>query len=146
MKRKYKIGNSRLKTITRKLRGIFLCIVILFLFYILIGWKIPVVWRIETLKLPKGCKTVYHTKVRISDVYWLHIEGEKVLKYEEGYEALKKYIEEYNSKKALEYIQIYPYGGMSDLAIYDSQNDIEFWQQPDTEAYITINYLKIVEK
>ncbi len=142
MKRKYKIGNPRLKTITRKLRGILLCIVI----YILIGWKIPVVWRIETLKLPKGCKTVYHTKVRISDVYWLHIEGEKVLKYDEGYEALKEYIEEYNSKKALEYIQIYPYGGMSDLAIYDSQNDIEFWQQMDTEAYIKISYLKIVEK
>ena len=139
MKRKYKIGNPRLKTITRKLRGILLCIVI----YILIGWKIPVVWRIETLKLPKGCKTVYHTKVRISDVYWLHIEGEKVLKYDEGYEALKEYIEEYNSKKAL---QIYPYGGMSDLAIYDSQNDIEFWQQMDTEAYIKISYLKIVEK
>lgn len=142
MKRKYKIGNPRLKTITRKLRGILLCIVI----YILIGWKIPVVWRIETLKLPKGCKTVCHTKVRISDVYWLHIEGEKVLKYDEGYEALKEYIEEYNSKKALEYIQIYPYGGMSDLAIYDSQNDIEFWQQTDTEAYIKISYLKIVEK
>ena len=142
MKRKYKIGNPRLKTITRKLRGILLCIVI----YILIGWKIPVVWRIETLKLPKGCKTVYHTKVRISDVYWLHIEGEKVLKYDEGYEALKEYIEEYNSKKALEYIQIYPYGGMSDLAIYDSQNDIEIWQQTDTEAYIKISYLKIVEK
>ena len=142
MKRKYKIGNPRLKTITRKLRGILLCIVI----YILIGWKIPVVWRIETLKLPKGCKTVYHTKVRISDVYWLHIEGEKVLKYDEGYEALKEYIEEYNSKKALEYIQICPYGGMSDLAIYDSQNDIEFWQQTDTEAYIKISYLKIVEK
>ena len=142
MKRKYKIGNPRLKTITRKLRGILLCIVI----YILIGWKIPVVWRIETLKLPKGCKTVYHTKGRISDVYWLHIEGEKVLKYDEGYEALKEYIEEYNSKKALEYIQIYPYGGMSDLAIYDSQNDIEFWQQTDTEAYIKISYLKIVEK
>ena len=142
MKRKYKIGNPRLKTITRKLGGILLCIVI----YILIGWKIPVVWRIETLKLPKGCKTVYHTKVRISDVYWLHIEGEKVLKYDEGYEALKEYIEEYNSKKALEYIQIYPYGGMSDLAIYDSQNDIEFWQQTDTEAYIKISYLKIVEK
>lgn len=142
MKRKYKIGNPRLKTITRKLRGILLCIVI----YILIGWKIPVVWRIETLKLPKGCKTVYHIKVRISDVYWLHIEGEKVLKYDEGYEALKEYIEEYNSKKALEYIQIYPYGGMSDLAIYDSQNDIEFWQQTDTEAYIKISYLKIVEK
>lgn len=142
MKRKYKLGSPRLKTITRISRRILVSIVILFLFYILIGWKIPVVWRIETLKLPKNCKTVYHTKVRISDVYWLHIKGEKVLKYDEGYEALKEYIEEYNSKKALQYIQIYPYGGMSDLAIYDSQNDTEFWQQPDTEAYVTISYLE----
>lgn len=123
-------------------RRILVSIVILLLFYILIGWKIPVVWHMEMLRLPKGCKTVYHTKIWISDVYWLHIKGEKVLKYDKGYEALKAYIEEYNSEKALQYIQVYPYGGMSDIAIYDSQNDTEFWQQPDKENYITISYLK----
>ncbi len=112
------------------------------LFWVLIGWKMPIVWHMEKLRLPEGCKTVYHTKIRISDVYWLHTKGEKVIKCDRGYEAAKAYIEEYNSKTALEYIQIYPYEGMSDLAIYDSQFDEKFWQQPDRENYITISYLQ----
>ena len=67
---------------------------------------------------------------------------EKVLEQTGYAEAAKAYIEEYNSKTALEYIQIYPYEGMSDLAIYDSQFDEKFWQQPDRENYITISYLQ----
>ena len=91
---------------------------------------------------PQDCKTVYHTKIRVSDVYWLHTKGEKVIQCEMGYEAVKAYVEEHNSETALEYIQIYPYEGMSDLAIYDSQYDEAFWQQPDQETYITISYFK----
>lgn len=112
------------------------------LFYILTGWKIPVIWRMETLALPEGSKTVYHTKVQISDVYWLHTKGEKVIRCNVGYEAAKAYIEEHNSKEVLKYIDIYPYGGTSDLAIYDSQGDELFWQSPHQEDYITISYLK----
>ena len=85
----------------------------------------------------------------MSDVYWLHTKGEKVIQCEMGYEAVKAYVEEQLLKGkdvileiALEYIQIYPYEGMSDLAIYDSQYDEAFWQQPDQETYITISYFK----
>ena len=121
---------------------LFLIIVAIILFYILAGWKIPIVWRMETLKLPEGCETVYRTKIWISDVYWLHIKGEKVIKCDMGYEETKAYIEEYNSEKAREYINIYPYEGMSDIAIYDSQNDEKFWQQTDRENYIKISYFR----
>ena len=104
----------------------------------------PILWRIETLRLPKGCKTVYHTKIWISDVYWLHIDGEKVIKCDMGYEQTKAYIEEHNSQKVLEYIGIHPYGGFSDDAIYDSQYDEMFWQQPDQDNYIKISYFRIL--
>ena len=66
--------------------------------------------------------------------------GIKVIKCDIGYEAAKEYIEEHNSVKALKDIRIYPYGGMSDTAIYDSQFDETFWQQPDRDDYITISY------
>ena len=49
----------------------------------------PILWRMETLKLPKGCKMVYHTKIWISDVYWPHTKGEKVIKCDMGYELTK---------------------------------------------------------
>ena len=128
-----------MKKIIHKL---FLSLVLLLLFYILIGWKIPILWHMETLKLPKGCKTVYHSKIWISDVYWLHTKGEKVIKCDMGYELTKTFIEEHNSPKVLEYINIYPYEGMSDIDIYDSQYDEMFWQQPDRENYIKISYFK----
>lgn len=128
-----------MKKIVRK---IFFAIVVIFFFYILVGWKIPVVCRMEMLKLPENCETVYHTKIRISDVYWLHIKGEKVIKCDMGYEFAKLYIEENNSSEALKYINIYPYEGMSDIAIYDSQYDETFWQQPDRDKYIKISYFR----
>lgn len=126
----------------RTLRRLFWVAGVLCLFWVLGGWKVPIVWQIETLRLPQECETVYRTKIRVSDVYWLHTKGEKVIQCEMGYEAVKAYVEEHNSETALEYIQIYPYEGMSDLAIYDSQYDEAFWQQPDQETYITISYFK----
>lgn len=106
------------------------------------GWKIPILRKIENLKLPDGCTTVYRTKIQISDVYWLHIAGEKVIKCDLGYEETKQYMEANNSESALENISIYPYGGMSDIAIYDSELDEEFWKQPDRDCYIKICYFK----
>ena len=126
----------------RMLQKLFWIVLVIILFFIGIGWKIPIAWRIETLKLPKGYKTVYHTKVQLSDIYWLHTKAEKVIKCDMGYEATKTYIETHNSQKALKYIRIYPYGGMSDIAIYDSQYDETFWQSPDQESYIKIDYFR----
>ncbi len=109
---------------------------------LLFGWKLPVIIKIESLDLPKGCETIYPVRVQISDVYWLHIKGEKVIKCSLGYEAAKKYIETYNTPSELKNIRIQPYGGMSDIAIYDAEFDEEFWQKPDQDCYIRISYFR----
>ncbi len=111
--------------------------------YCLSGWKIPVILKIESLNVPAGCETIYPVKVRISDVYWLHTKGEKVIRCDIGYEETKKYIESNNPADKLVNISILPYGGMSDIAIYNSEFDRYFKEQPDWDNYITISYLKI---
>ena len=120
-----------MKKATRKIG---LPVAVMLLCYLLAGWKIPVIWNMETLNLPEGSQTVYRTKIQISDVYWLHTKEEKVIRCDVGYEVAKAYIAEHNSREALKYIDIYPYEGMSDLALYDSQNDEVFWQQPDRQG------------
>lgn len=126
----------------RMSRKLLLLLVLIFLFYSLVGWKIPIIYRMEMLKLPENCGTVFHTKIQISDVYWLHTIGEKVIKSDMGYEAAKAYIEDCNSEEALKYICIYPYEGMSDISLYDSQCDETFWMQSDRDNYITIRYFR----
>lgn len=119
-----------------------LTVVFVLLFYIVVGWKLPIVWRMETLKLPQGCKTVYHTKIWISDVYWLHIDGEKVIKCDMEYEATKAYIEEHNSAETLKNISISWYGGLLSDPIYDAEYDEAFWEQADRENYVKIRYFR----
>ena len=118
-------------------------IVIIFVLLLLpLWWKVPIILKIESLRLPDGCEVVYPTKVRISDVYWYHIKGEKVIKCDMGYKAAKEYIETHNSGFKLINISIYEYGGMSDIAIYDSEFDKYYQKQPDKDNYITISYFK----
>ena len=137
----------------RKLWEPIVAIFVMILFYIYIAWKDPlllwvkelnssVILRMETMNLPEDYETVYPTKAHISDVYWWHVKAEKVIKCDMDYKAAKEYIETHNSEEALEYIDIYPYGGMSDIAIYDSEFDKEFWEQPDRDNYITISYFR----
>ncbi len=128
-------------------------IFVMILFFIFTAWKDPlllwvkelnssVILRMETLNLPEDYETVYPTKAHISDVYWPHVKAEKVIKCDMDYKAAKEYIETHNSEKSLEHIDIHPYGGMSDIAIYDSEFDKEFWEQPDRDNYITISYFR----
>ena len=126
---------------TKKSRWILLLsIAAILLLYQFIGWRIPITLRMETLNLPQNYETVYPTKMWISDVYWWHIKAEKVIKCDIGYEAAKEYIETHNAKRGLKYI--YPYGGMSDIAIYDSEFDDEFWERSDQDNYIVISYFR----
>ena len=137
----------------RKLWEPIVAIFVMILFYIYIAWKDPlllwvkelnssVILRMETLNLPEDYETVYPTKGHISDVYWWHVEVEKVVKCDMDYKAAKEYIETHNSEKSLEYIDIYPYGVMSDIAIYNSEYDEEYLKQPDRDNYITISYFR----
>ncbi|MCM1254299.1 MAG: hypothetical protein NC321_15890 [Clostridium sp.] len=122
--------------------GIILILFVMLLYYIFIGWKIPIAAQIESLHLPENCEMIYPTKIWVSDVYWWHIKGEKVVKCDMDYKAAEEYIIAHNSPKALAYIDIYPYGGMSDISIYNSEFDEEFLKQPDWENYITISYFR----
>ncbi|MDE5596737.1 MAG: hypothetical protein K2J04_02780 [Lachnospiraceae bacterium] len=137
----------------RKLWEPLAVIFVMIFFFIYIAWKDPlllwvkelnssVILRVENLNLPEDYVTVYPTKAWISDVYWWHVKAEKVIKCNMGYEAAKEYIETHNSEDALKYIDIYPYGGMSDIAIYDSEFDKEFWEQPDRDNYIVVSYFR----
>lgn len=122
-------------------RVIIIVVIVVLLLYPL-WWKIPIILKIETLRLPEGCEVVYPTKVETSDVYWYHIKGEKVIKCDMGYRAAIEYIETHNSGSKLTNISIYGYGGMDDIAIYDSEFDDYFLKQPDQDNYIKISYLK----
>lgn len=126
----------------RKLLLFAVTIIILLFLYGFIGWKIPIALRMETLNLPQNYERVYPTKIWVSDVCWWHIKGEKVIKCDIGYEAAKEYIETHNAKKSLKDIEIHPYGGMSDIAIYDSEFDEEFLKSPDKDNYIKISYFR----
>jgi hypothetical protein len=123
-------------------KKIIITLIILLILFGLFGWKILIVLKIDCLDLPVDSETVYDTKVWLSDVYWLHIKGEKVIKCSLGYEETKKYIETNNSALKLTNIDILKYEGMSDIAIYDSEFDGDFWKQSDRDNYIKISYLK----
>ncbi len=114
-------------------------VIVLLLLY---GWKLPVILKLESLNLPAGYETIYPSKVHISDVYWLHIKGEKVIRCDWDYEKVEEYVRANNSPSKLKNIKILPYGGMSDIAIYDAAFDETFWQQADRDCYVTISYLK----
>lgn len=127
---------------TKRRLQLLLSIFVIIVLYGFIGWKIPIAFRMETLHLPPNYETVYPTKIWLSDVYWLHIKGEKVIKCDIGYEAAKEYIEIHNTEKSLKDITIYQYGGMSDIAIYNAEFDDAFWEQPDQDNYIKISYFR----
>lgn len=108
------------------------------------SWKKPVISQIDDINLPERCEVIHPARVRWSDVNWEHIEGEKIVKCELGYEETKEYIESHNSKEQLEHIRIYEYGGMFSDPIYNAERDREYEKQPKEEKgkYVKISYFK----
>lgn len=125
--------------------GILLAAIIL-LYVMLTSWKKPILSQINNLNLPEGCEEVHPAKVRWSDVNWEHIEGEKIIKCDLGYEAAKEYIESHNTKEQLAHISIYEYGGMSSDPIYDAEYDRQYEKQPKEERdkYVKISYFRLL--
>lgn len=125
--------------------GILLAAIIL-LYAMLTSWKKPILSQINNLNLPEGCEEVHPAKVRWSDVNWEHIEGEKIIKCDLGYEAAKEYIESHNTKEQLAHISIYEYGGMSSDPIYDAEYDRQYEKQPKEERakYVKISYFRLL--
>lgn len=123
--------------------GIFFAAVIL-LYILLSSWKKPILSQIDNLNLPEGCEEVHPAKVRWSDANWEHIEGEKIIKCDLGYEAAKQYIESHNTKEQLEYIRIHEYGGMVSDPIYDAEFDRQYEKQSreEKDKYVKISYFR----
>ncbi|MBQ8940298.1 MAG: hypothetical protein IJ062_00555 [Firmicutes bacterium] len=139
------VYNTEQKMINKITKALF--VPVIWFICLIFLWKLPIYAQINLLRLPENTETVYRAKVHISDVYWLHVLGDKVVKCEEGYEYAKKYIEENNPKLMRWHIGIYEYGGMSDISIYDAEFDHEWLALPKTEKdrYIRIRYFKMFE-
>lgn len=143
MTRQKKIRIAILAAVTAG--GILLAAIIL-LYVMLTSWKKPILSQINNLNLPEGCEEVHPAKVRWSDVNWEHIEGEKIIKCEMGYEAAKEYIESHNTKEQLAHIRINQYGGMSSNPIYNAEFDRQYKKQPREEKskYVEISYFRLL--
>ena len=143
MTRQKKIRIAILAAVTAG--GILLAAIIL-LYVMLTSWKKPILSQINNLNLPEGCEEVHPAKVRWSDVNWEHIEGEKIIKCDLGYEAAKEYIQSHNTKEQLEHIRISQYGGMSSDPIYDAEHDRQYMKQPREERakYVKITYFRLL--
>ncbi len=108
------------------------------------GMKYNGISGIERVILPENCVTVHPTDFQLSDVNWLHIYGEKIVKCPMEFEQLVRFVNEHNSPGALRniYIEKYEVGGKSDIAIYNAAFDDEFLSSPDKESYYRVVYLK----
>lgn len=130
----------------KKIRKLIFALILIVLFYFIFCWKIPVILSINGIKLPENCEVIYDTKVEFSDVYEDKILGEKVVRCDEGYEYVKKYVEENNSTSQLEYINIVEYFGMWDDVVYDFEFDNNFklrnMSEDERNQYIKIRYRK----
>ena len=96
---------------------------------------------VKEINLPPQSETVRSLRFTVSDVYYVKILGEKVIKCSLPYEDTIRYIEENNSEKQLENICFVPYGGMSDDYIYDSEEDKSFTKE-EQDYYIKIKYVE----
>lgn len=134
----------RIGILAAELAGGILLAAIILLCIMLSSWKKPILSQINNLNLPEGCQEVYPAKVRWSDVYWEHMEGEKIIKCDLGYEAAKEYIQSHNTKEQLEHIRIYEYGGVFSDPIYDAEYDRQYEKQPREERakYVKISYFR----
>lgn len=108
--------------------------------FVMLCWKPLVTWQINSLNLPEGCVTVHPARVELSDVCWWHIQGEKVLVCEQGYESAREYIESHNSSLKLWNISVLGWGAMSDMFLLESEYDTEYNENWDSDDYVKITY------
>ncbi|MBQ3464192.1 MAG: hypothetical protein IJH36_14030, partial [Clostridia bacterium] len=81
-----------------------LCIIVLSAIF----WRVPFYIKLKNIDVPKNC-TEIETRVEFTDVYWYHIIGERLVKYDGGYEELQSYVEENNSEDTLRNISVKPF-------------------------------------
>lgn len=100
-------------------------------------WKVPVYLKLKSINIPDGCEDIT-TQVIFSDVYWYHIIGNRVVKYDGGSAAVREYVLQNNSEKKLKNISVHPFFvETDDYAV--SPYDYEV-AQSDRDKYVIIEY------
>ena len=100
-------------------------------------WKVPVYLKLKSINIPDGCEDIT-TQVIFSDVYWYHIIGNRVVKYDGGSAAVREYVLQNNSEKKLKNISVHPFFvETDDYAV--SPYDYEV-AQSDKDKYVIIEY------
>lgn len=100
-------------------------------------WKVPVYLKLKSINIPDGCEDIT-TQVNFSDVYWYHIIGNRVVKYDGGSSAVREYVLQNNSEKKLKNISVHPFFvETDDYAV--SPYDYEV-AQSDRDKYVIIEY------
>lgn len=100
-------------------------------------WKVPVYLKLKSINIPDGCEDIT-TQVIFSDVYWYHIIGNRVVKYDGGSAAVREYVLQNNSENKLKNISVHPFFvETDDYAV--SQYDYEV-AQSDKDKYVIIEY------
>ena len=74
---------------------------------------------IDSLNIPESATVFLETKSEVSDIYYVHVRAEKIIRCEEGSEYFIQYVKDNNSSLALLLIDVYDMGGMSDMTIYE---------------------------
>lgn len=100
-------------------------------------WKVPVYLKLKSINIPDGCEDIT-TQVIFSDVYWYHIIGNRVVKYDGGSAAVREYVLQNNSEKKLKNISVHPFFvETDDYAVSPYDYEVE---QSDRDKYVIIEY------
>ncbi len=118
-------------------------ITIVFIIAIILLWRVPIYCKLKSIEVPMS-STEIETKVCLLDVYEFHIIGERVIKYDGGYESVYQYIQENNTDRKLKNIDISPFfKDWDDFAVFPS--DYNKVSPEDYNEYVVIKYYKSLQ-
>lgn len=124
------------------LKGITISLIILIIAAVLL-WRVPIYYKLKSIKVPMD-STEIETKVCLTDVYEFHIIGERVIKYDGGYEGVYKYIQENNTDRKIKNIDIsHFFKDWDDFAVFP--NDYDKVSPEDYNKYVVIKYYKSLQ-
>ena len=121
----------------KKVFVVILFIILAITVSILLLWKIPFYAKLKSISVPDGCEEIT-TEIEFSDVYRLHIIGERVIKYDGGYDVLEDYVQRNNSDAKLKNISVHPFfTDRDDFAVYPNDYEVDAKEQ---DKYCVIEY------
>ena len=135
----------------KKKKGIIVTAVLLFavvlLFATPLGYLVickSAIRHVESVKIPEDSEIYLDTKAEVSDIYWIHVRAEKVIRVEEGDDYVTKFIKDNNSPLALANISVHGMSGMSDMEFYDfdmlSEDEQNKLLEDGIDKYVRIEY------